>query len=121
MIRALWALSCRIALIAAAGLFLFSGVGFCVQLPWIPLVMAVGIGLRHTRKWRGSWAHGTSRFATTNDLENAHMLGDEGLILGRCWTDRPGWMAGVRALISPRVRSDIVDSSQEVSHFRSQN
>jgi type IV secretion system protein VirD4 len=106
MIRVLWACLCRAAVVAAIGLFLFCGVGIAVRWPWIPVVLAIAIALRHSRTWGGSRTHGSARFASSAEIAANGLLSADGLILGRVWCDEPGKLAGVLGLISPRLSSE---------------
>ena len=104
MIRFLWALLCRVALIAAVLLFLVGIGAVCFLIPWLPVVVVMlVVGLRSRHRWRGGWSHGTARVASVQELRAWGMLaGNDGIILGRALAEERAsrWKARTRPVLA---------------------
>jgi type IV secretion system protein VirD4 len=102
--------ACRLLLILGCVVFAWGIVAIGVQLPGIVLVVVGLAAWVKFRRWRGSggYAYGTARVASVLDLAKGGLLAEDGLILGRVgYTQRPSQGQAVRALLSPRLTSDL--------------
>lgn len=103
------AVACRLLLMIGCGVFAWVTIAIGVQLPGIVLAVVGLAAWAKFRRWRGSgYAYGSARVASVLDLAKGGMLAEDGLILGRVgYTQRPTHRQAVRALLSPRLSSDL--------------
>ena len=111
MIRAAFALICRLFLIAATVTAVVGVVLLAVNFPWLGFLASIS-GLFHAFR-RGEFAgtsHGSARVATADEITRAGLYADDrgqGLIFGRSlMQDRPSWWRGSLGLISPWQSSE---------------
>lgn len=120
MIRAFEACLYRGLFILALAVFAVGATTLGVVYPGGVVLAGLGIAWKCRRRGGDAWSHGTARFATAGELAARGMLGDRGLILGRCgWAEPSGRMAAFKALLSSRVRSEMAVGVFMAAFFRS--
>ena len=101
------ALACRMILLAACGLAAACAVLMGLRFPFAAVLL---LGYLSWRRWRRpppATAYGTACTASLAVQERAGLLGDEGLILGRCLADPPTRTQAVLGLPSPWTDSQM--------------
>lgn len=100
LIRAILLLACWIVAIHAVTL--------CLRYQWPGVLIPAYLLWRRRRFRRGGYAYGTARMANLAELCRRHMFSGRGLLIGRAgWCDKPTKGQAIRALLSPRIRSDL--------------
>ncbi len=103
----LHALLFRVFLIAMCTLAALAALVVTIRLPGLAAGIVCFHLWRKLRSWRGSgWAHGTSRYATFQEVHRARLLAGHGLILGTAELLAPPPRAwATRLLLNPTIGS----------------
>lgn len=108
MIRLLWAIGCRGALVLAGSILALSAVMLGLAYPaagWLVLIVAAWQRCR--RGWQVTGNYGTARIADWRDLARGKLMCRRGLILGRLgFVPPPSRGEALRALCNPLVGSE---------------
>jgi type IV secretion system protein VirD4 len=105
-----FALSCRLMLLAAGGLMLLALVVAGLTYPALGCLMLIGLAMKLHRRWQGSgWAYGTAMLGNMLTLFRAGWLSNNsGLIIGRAsFTTPPTRGQALRMLASPFIASTL--------------
>jgi type IV secretion system protein VirD4 len=96
---------CRAILILAVLIIGYAIAVLTMKMPWAAGLLAlVTLSLSARKKYTQYTAHGTARWADASDLEQAGMLaGKPGLILGRVYVPRPGFLRSLNKLFDGKV------------------
>jgi type IV secretion system protein VirD4 len=100
------AVACRLMFVAAL-LFAGYGVGLAAcRFPVAAVILLAAVTWRRSRRRQETNAHGSARVASLCEMENAGLLADDGVLLGRALPEATSLPATTAALLSPSVRSE---------------
>ena len=99
-------LPCRLALIAALGLAAQGVAAVSLRFQGLAVLVLGVIVWRNLRRGRITDDHGSARTASIMEMEQAGLLADDGLLLGRCLPETPSLPAAAGGLVRRLVSSD---------------
>ena len=98
---------CRTLLILAFGVTAVGAAVLALRFIAISLLVFAAQAWRTVKRRAVTDNYGSAATASLSQMESGGLLGEDGLILGRCLDDRPALSAGALALLSPRIGNDL--------------
>jgi type IV secretion system protein VirD4 len=101
------ALACRMTLVASCGLVARAAILIVMRFPFAGVLLLAAIAWKRRNTPPPDTSHGSAATASLKAQERAGLLGDQGLILGRCLAETPPLAHAVLGLVSPQVNSQM--------------